>query len=125
LLGADVTGVDISDEAVEFATTLSADSGIPATFARSDLFDWFDNADPDQFDVAFCSYGSIYWLSDLGPWAAGIAKVLDVFQVYPYTNGAVFGDGMRELPGRRLLPPAELPGFPMMYGVRAVSPALR
>ena len=30
-LGADVTGVDISDEAVRFATTLSAESGIPAT----------------------------------------------------------------------------------------------
>jgi hypothetical protein len=49
--------------------------------------------------------------------AAGLA--LDVFQEYPWTNGAVFGDGMRELPGRRLLPPAELPNFPMMYGIRA------
>jgi 2-polyprenyl-3-methyl-5-hydroxy-6-metoxy-1,4-benzoquinol methylase len=68
-LGADVTGVDISDEAVRFATTLSAQSGMPATFVRSD----------------------------------------------------VFGEHMRELPGRRVLPPAEVPSFPMMYGLRAVK----
>lgn len=212
-LGADVTGVDISDEAISFATTLSADSGIPATFVRSDLFDWFDRTS-ERFDVVFCSYGTLCWLSDLAPWGAGIARVLapggrfvivdfhpaghmfdwewqavrdysmadrryktydhgvgdyvsaskeglvpwgyqeglpeipdpaachefwwgmaeiigalldaglrlDVFQEYPWTNGCVFGARMRELPGRRYLPPADVPSFPMMYGIRAVSP---
>jgi SAM-dependent methyltransferase len=77
-LGADVTGVDISDEAVSFGTALSAESGIPATFVRSDVFDWFDRARADgtRFDVAFSSYGAIAWLSDLTPWAEGIASVL-------------------------------------------------
>jgi SAM-dependent methyltransferase len=214
-LGADVTGVDISDEAVSFATTLSAESGIPATFVRSDLFAWFDRtaADGVRFDIAFCSYGSICWLSDLGPWAAGIAGVLrpggrfvivdfhpagmmfdeqwqpafdywnnghghttvdagvsdyvattreglvpwgyqeglteipdshpchlfswglseivgallsagltlEVLREYPWANGFRFAEHMRELPGRRYLPPAELPGFPLMYGIRAVN----
>src|SRR5688572_15837941 len=35
-LGATVTAVDISDTAIDFARQLSADSGIPATFIRSD-----------------------------------------------------------------------------------------
>lgn len=212
-LGADVTGVDISDEAVSFATTLSAESGIPGTFVRSDVFDWFDQADAESYDIAFSSYGAIIWLSDLRQWAAGIKKVLkpgghfvlvefhplagmydlqwqvrdpywmaepehwelgvgdyvarsgdglvpwgfeegvaevpdpspchyftwglsDVigallaagltlerFEEYPWTNGCVFGDGMRELPGRRFLPPAELPNFPMMFGIRVRKPS--
>ena len=40
---------------------------------------------------------------------------------YPWSNGCVFGEHMRELPGRRFLPPAGVPSFPMMYGLRAVS----
>src|SRR5205823_13499605 len=38
---------------------------------------------------------------------------------YPWSNGAVFGERMRELPGRRFLPPADLPRFPMMFGLAA------
>lgn len=211
--GAEATGVDISDEAIEFATKLSADSGIPGTFVRSDVYDWFDRAVAagDRFDIAFCSYGAICWLSDLSVWAKGIAGVLapggrfvtvefhpmvnviderwrlawDYFgggkpetfaegvgdyvarsgaglvpwgyqdgvvdfvnphpghgftwslgdvvgglldaglrleslREYPYSNGCVFGEHMRELPGRRFIPPAELPSLPLMYAVSAV-----
>ncbi len=75
-LGAKVTGVDISDEAIAFATKLSADSGIPGTFERSDVFDWLDAARPGSFDGVFCSYGVLMWLSDLRPWGKGIAKIL-------------------------------------------------
>src|SRR5437016_320404 len=35
--GAIVTGVDISDTAIDFARQLSADSGIPASFERADV----------------------------------------------------------------------------------------
>ena len=77
-LGAVVTGVDISDTAIDFARRLSAESGIPATFERTDLYDWFARARRAgrQFDLAFSSYGAIFWLSDLRAWAAGIAAVL-------------------------------------------------
>ncbi|RMG74343.1 MAG: methyltransferase domain-containing protein [Chloroflexi bacterium] len=74
-LGADVTGVDISDEAVDFATCLSRDSGIPGVFIRSDLFDWFDQ-NRRTFDVVFTSYGATGWLSDLQRWGRGIASAL-------------------------------------------------
>lgn len=76
--GAIVTGVDISDEAIAFAVSLSAESGIPASFYRADLYDWFDGAHARQerFDIAFCSYGALCWLPDLDRWAAGISNVL-------------------------------------------------
>lgn len=76
-LGADVTGVDISDEAIGVAKQLSDESGIAATFERSDLFDWFDEiAAGRTFDRVLSSYGTIGWLSDLPRWARGVASVL-------------------------------------------------
>jgi SAM-dependent methyltransferase len=78
LMGATVTGVDISDAAIEFARKLAADSGIPATFHRADIYDWLAEAaaKEQRFDVAFSSYGTICWLSDLKSWARGIAALL-------------------------------------------------
>ncbi len=77
-LGAEVTGVDISDEAIDFATKLSTESGIPATFIRSDVYGWLRIAreEGQTFDVAFCSYGATCWLSDLTVWAQGVFDVL-------------------------------------------------
>jgi SAM-dependent methyltransferase len=77
-LGAEATGVDISDEAIGFAARLSAESGIAARFERADVYDWLEAAAGEgrRFDVAFSSYGAIGWLSDLGVWARGIAGVL-------------------------------------------------
>jgi SAM-dependent methyltransferase len=77
-LGADVTGVDISDVAIEFARQLSAGSGISARFERADVYDWLANAaaHSKRYDVVFSSYGTLIWLSDLTSWAAGVAQVL-------------------------------------------------
>lgn len=75
-LGATVTGVDISDEAIAFARQLSADSGIPGTFVRADVYDWLADAPAGAFDVVFCSYGALCWLSDIAAWGRGVAKVL-------------------------------------------------
>ncbi|MDZ7866215.1 methyltransferase domain-containing protein [Acidovorax sp.] len=80
-LGARVTGVDISDEAIAFARALSDASGIAAEFVRSDVYDYFDglaaSAGPGGlFDTVFSSYGTICWLSDLARWARGIRAAL-------------------------------------------------
>src|SRR5262249_27059519 len=58
-------GVDISDEAIEFARRLSADSGVQASFVRADVYDWLTSAARVQqrWDVVFCSFGAIIWLS--------------------------------------------------------------
>jgi SAM-dependent methyltransferase len=75
---AKVTGVDISDEAIDFARQLSADSGVEGTFVRADVYDWLAEAAKggERWDIVFCSYGAIIWLSDLDAWAKGIFGVL-------------------------------------------------
>lgn len=212
LLGADVTGVDISDEAVASARDLARSTGIPAEFVRSDVYDWLEQAvrRGDAFDVVFSSYGVICWLPDLEKWADGVAGILspggrfvlvefhpvsDLFdqgwelahdypsggkslpleegvgdyvgasaggltpagfvegvrifenpegchlfrwglgevvtalaraglrimalEEYPYSNGEHKFAGMRELPGRRMVPPGGIPDLPLMYGLVA------
>ncbi|HEU5088860.1 MAG TPA: class I SAM-dependent methyltransferase [Roseiflexaceae bacterium] len=75
--GALVTGVDISDEAIDFARRLSQESGIPGTFERADVYDWLEqHAGGERFDIVFSSYGAVIWLSNLAAWARGIAGVL-------------------------------------------------
>jgi SAM-dependent methyltransferase len=78
LLGATVTGVDISDEAISSARELSSKTGISANFVRADVYDWLAaTAQNDQrFNVVFGSYGVVCWLPDLGAWARGVAAVL-------------------------------------------------
>jgi SAM-dependent methyltransferase len=212
LLGATVTGVDISDEAISSARRLSSEAGIPADFVRADVYDWLEVAvcEGRRFDVVFSSYGVVCWLHDLEAWAGGIAAVLrnggrfvvvdfhpvaDMFdeqwnrahaypsggepqllqegvgdyvgesrggltpagfvegardfenphrchlfgwglgevvtalagaglrivalEEYPYSNGERLLPRMRELPGRRMVPPEGVPAVPLMYGISA------
>jgi SAM-dependent methyltransferase len=211
-LGAAVTGVDISDEAVSSARALAEKTGTRAAFERADVYDWLEEASREgrHFDIAFASYGVICWLPDLRRWAWGIAGILnpggrfvlidfhpaaDIFdrdwnhvsdypyggeplpleegvgdyvavsgrgltpagfvegvrdfenpegcylfrwglgevvtaltkaglrittlEEYPYANGERKFAGMRELPYRRMIPPAGIPTIPLMYGIRA------
>lgn len=74
-LGVNVHGVDISDEAIDFAKKLAIASGIPATFERADVYDWFEQ-NSNQYDVAFASYGAIIWLSNITEWGKGVARAL-------------------------------------------------
>ncbi|HMV68074.1 MAG TPA: class I SAM-dependent methyltransferase [Myxococcota bacterium] len=74
-LGADALGVDISDEAIRFATALSRDAGLPARFLRADVLDWLDD-DPGGWDVIFFSYGALGWLPDLARVLRGVASRL-------------------------------------------------
>ena len=217
-LGADVTGVDLSDAAIRSARSLSERSGIPARFLRADVYDWLAEAATrgERYDVAFASYGVVCWLPDLAAWAGGIAGILgpggrfvlvdfhpaaEVFdegwnvardypsggepllleegvgdyvgasgggltpagfaagavgfensepcylfrwglgevvtalagaglevtalEEYPHSNGERHFAGMRGLPGRRMLPPENVPAVPLMYGVRAEKNAAR
>lgn len=83
--GAQVTGVDISDEAIRFAGVLSAESGISARFVRSDVYD-FLAANRARFDFVFCSYGVVGWLDDLQAWAQGISRSLKRGGAFVYVD---------------------------------------
>ncbi len=211
-LGATVTGVDISDAAIDFARRLSEESGIAATFERMDVYDWLTQAAQEgrQYDAVFASYGALCWLSDLPLWARGVAAILKpggrvavlefhpfgfifeedwslrypypaegkhfawddgigdyvgrsgealapsgylegvqgfsnpvtchefawgvgdivmallgagltltMLREYPFANGCKQFERMRELPGRRMVPPEDIPSMPLMLGVVA------
>lgn len=77
-MGAQVVGVDISEAAIEFARQLSQDAGIPAAFERADVYDWLEEtaSSTRRFDLAYCSYGALVWLSDIQTWARGVADIL-------------------------------------------------
>ena len=74
-LGVNVTGVDISDEAIAFARQLSRESGIAAEYIRADIYDFFAE-NQNQYDLVFSSYGALVWLSDLDAWGKGISQCL-------------------------------------------------
>lgn len=74
-LGAEVTGVDLSDKAIESAGKIAAEMHAGVTFICCDIYDLPKNLD-QKFDVVFTSYGTITWLPDLDRWAKLISNYL-------------------------------------------------
>lgn len=74
-MGAQVTGVDLSNKAIETAQQLNQQLGLDAQFICSDIYD-LPNQLTDTYDIVFTSYGTIGWLPDLDKWAKVIAKFL-------------------------------------------------
>src|SRR5579863_6395293 len=67
-MGAHVTGVDFSDQAIALARSISAECKIPARFLHSNIYDT-PNVLHEQFDIVFTSYGALCWLPDIKRWA--------------------------------------------------------
>lgn len=74
-LGAQATGVDLSDKAIETAQKIAKETHSNAQFICCDIYD-LPNHLNQQFDVVFTSYGTIGWLPDLDKWAKIIAQFL-------------------------------------------------
>jgi SAM-dependent methyltransferase len=83
--GARVTGVDMSDEAIDFARRLSKESGIAAGFERAEVVTWMHETQ-ERFDLAFCSYGVTGWLPDLDAWADGLRRIVAVGGRFVYVE---------------------------------------
>jgi 2-polyprenyl-3-methyl-5-hydroxy-6-metoxy-1,4-benzoquinol methylase len=75
-LGATVTGVDFSEEAITAAQELSDELHIPARFLNANIYDLERSLD-EKFEVVFTSYGAIPWLPDLNRWARLVSKYLE------------------------------------------------
>jgi len=74
-LGAVVTGVDLSTEAIEQADKLKSALALNATFVANDIYE-FGRKNREKFDVVFTSYGVLCWLPDLNNWAKTIFNSL-------------------------------------------------
>ncbi len=57
-LGAETTGVDLSDKAIESARQLAIETKSNATFICCDIYDLPNHLDK-QFDIVYTSYGTI------------------------------------------------------------------
>ena len=74
-LGAEVTGVDLSDKAIESAKQIAKQTKSNTTFICCDIYDLPNYLDK-QFDIVFASYGTIGWLPDLDKWAKVVSHFL-------------------------------------------------
>lgn len=74
-LGAETTGVDLSDKAIESAKQIANDTNSSATFICCDIYELPIYLDK-QFDIVYTSYGTIGWLPDLDKWAKIVSKFL-------------------------------------------------
>jgi SAM-dependent methyltransferase len=88
----EAVGVDFSETAVDTARDLRDAVGIDAGRARFVRSDLYDLSLAERFEVAFTSYGTIYWLPDLDRWAEVIAAHLApggtfyVADLHPFVN---------------------------------------
>ena len=89
--GANVTGIDFSNEAINIAKSLSTELNIPANFICADIYDLAKVLE-GKYDVVFTSYGVLDWLFNLNKWAEIIAHFLKpggifyIIEFHPLTN---------------------------------------
>ena len=74
-LGAEVTGVDLSNVAIEEAKNLNKKVNSNARFILSDIYN-LPNVHDEKYDVVFTSYGTIGWLPDIDKWASIVVHFL-------------------------------------------------
>lgn len=73
--GAIVTGVDLSDKAIQKAVEFAKKFEVDAKFISCDIYDLPNHID-ESFDIVFTSYGAIAWLPDLNKWANIVSRYL-------------------------------------------------
>ena len=74
-LGADITGIDFSEPAIEVARDLARRCGIDARFVVGDVHD-APSLLGRTYDLVYTGVGALNWLPDIGAWAAVVADVL-------------------------------------------------
>ncbi len=94
-LGAEVTGVDMSDKGIEIAQQLADELNLKATFVCSNVLELDKNLE-GKFDIVYTSYGTVAWLPDLSKWGGIINHFLKpsgkfvIVDFHPLLN--LFGD---------------------------------
>lgn len=75
LLGADVTGVDISPEAIKHARALAERLGVQATFIEADVMELADKI-TTTYDIVFASIGVLCWIPNIDRFAQLVRQLL-------------------------------------------------
>jgi SAM-dependent methyltransferase len=74
-LGAEVTGIDFSDKAIDRAKQLARTCESSTSFICCDIYELPKHLNT-KFDIVFTSYGTIGWLPDLDKWGQLISHFL-------------------------------------------------
>ncbi|MFX1577096.1 MAG: class I SAM-dependent methyltransferase [Promethearchaeota archaeon] len=88
-LGAQATGVDFSDKAIEFAQALAQQVEVDANFICSNIYDLTDVLE-GEYDIVFTSFGVLCWLADIKTWAHIIAHFLKPGGMFLLVEGHPF-----------------------------------
>jgi SAM-dependent methyltransferase len=76
VLGAQPTGVDISDAEIVIARDKAARAGLDVRFVCADIFALPPDLQVGTFDLVYASAGALCWLPDIKRWAAIVAAAL-------------------------------------------------
>ena len=74
-MGAEVTGVDFSEESIKTANQLAKELNVNTQFICCNIYDLPKYLNK-KFDLVFTSYGVIGWLPDMNQWGNIISKFL-------------------------------------------------
>ncbi|MGH1549835.1 class I SAM-dependent methyltransferase [Leifsonia poae] len=75
-LGARVTGLDFSPNAIDEARRLVADTGDDVDFVVADVYDAAEMLTPGSFDLVYTGVGALCWLPSADRWAQVVASLL-------------------------------------------------
>lgn len=67
-------GVDIAEDLIRIATTLSKDLGAPTSFRCADVLEF--HGFEEKADLVYTGKGAVHWMFDLAGWAAKVAELL-------------------------------------------------
>jgi SAM-dependent methyltransferase len=91
LLGARVTGTDISPESLKYARKLAKRMGIGADFIEADILEVREKV-KEKFDIVFSSTGVLCWLPDIRRYAQTVRGLLHdggffyIFDGHPFRS---------------------------------------
>lgn len=98
--GAIVTAIDFSEKGIENARRISAETGIPARFIHSNIYELEKHLN-ETFDIVYTTMGVLNWLKDLSAWGQIISRYLKpggkvyLMEIHPIVN--IFDDTKPEL----------------------------
>jgi SAM-dependent methyltransferase len=118
-LGANVTGIDFSEEAIALARSLAVELQLDARFICCDLYDLPHRLEA-TFDIVFTSYGVLPWLRDLRRWAEIVAHFLHPNGTFYLIEFHPFADVFDDAPGTKGLKLA-YPYFPSIEPIALES----
>ncbi|MGB3484669.1 MAG: class I SAM-dependent methyltransferase [Mycobacterium sp.] len=75
-LGAEVTGLDFSEQSLEEARRIASDAGQNVNFVHADVRQAVEALGPGGFDLVYTGIGALCWLPSIEEWAMVVAGLL-------------------------------------------------